>query len=151
MKKKWIILASILIIILIGIIVFFALSPKKSNLITSSGQEILNKLENKETFILVFTQEGCSHCEEYKPILNRVLTENDIYAYELDIKKMKQEETEEINSEIAKLFGTNAIGFGTPTTVFISDGEEKTTINRLVGSSNYSTLKDRLKERGFIE
>lgn len=151
MNKKWIIPTTILIILLIGIIVFIVAKPQKNGIVSITGEELLTKLENKETFILVVTQDGCTHCEKYKPILNRVLTENNIYAYELDLRKVKQNESEEIENEIAKTFGTKAQGFGTPTTIFINDGIEKTTINRLVGSLNYNALKERLKERGFIK
>lgn len=113
-------------------------------MISITGEELLEKIENKETFILAFTQEGCSHCEEYKPVLNRVLTENDIYAYEVDLSKLRKNES--TNNKVKQLFNVD----GTPTTIFINDGEEKTTINRLIGSSNYSSLVKKLKDRGFI-
>lgn len=131
--------------ILLGVILYFSLKPQPNNLIKISGEELLTKLEQKDTFILLVSQEGCIHCEEYKPILNRVLTENNINAYELDLTKLRQ--NEEMYKKISSIFNTD----GTPTTIFINDGIEKTTINRLVGSKNYSDLVKSLKDRGFIK
>lgn len=146
MKKKWILLfVSMILVILMGTILFFTLKPTQNNLISITGSELLEKIKNKETFILIRTQDGCHHCEEYKPILNRLLTENNINAYELNTTKLKEEDTE-IKNEIEKLFNIS----GTPTTIFINEGSEKTTINRIVGTTTYSNLKQKLKEQGFI-
>ncbi|MCI8575668.1 MAG: thioredoxin family protein [Bacilli bacterium] len=146
MKKKWIILGSIIIgISLLATILYFCLKPAQNNILSISGADVLEKIKNKETFILIRTQDGCHYCEEYKPILNRVLTENNIYAYELNTTNLAKED-QNISNEIEKLFHIS----GTPTTIFITNGKEQTTINRLVGSSSYSNLLEILKERGFI-
>ena len=141
LKKTYLIIVGIILTILLGTILYFTLKPKENNLIEIDGTELLKKLENKETFILVFTQTGCVHCSEYKPILNRLLTENNINAYELNTTKLKEEDTE-IKNEIEKLFNIS----GTPTTIFINEGSEKTTINRIVGTTAYSNLKQKLKK-----
>lgn len=141
MKKKSIIILGSILIVILGIILYFVLKPTKNYIIAISGQELLEKLEKKETFIMLVSQEGCSHCEEFKPILNRVLKENNKNAYEIEWKEIRNKE------ELNHLFNIN----GTPTTIFINDGVEKTTINRLVGSTTYSDLKNKLKERGFID
>lgn len=146
MKKNWIIGISVFIVVMIlGTIMYFVLNPKQNNLIEITGTELLTKLEQKETFILLVSQEGCSHCEEYKPVLNRVLTENNIRAYELNLTNLRKDE--ELNKKFSSLFNID----GTPTTIFINEGTEKTTINRLVGTKNYNSLVKSLKERGFIE
>lgn len=146
MNKKWLlIIAGVVLVIILGIILFFTLKPTQNNIINISGTELLEKLKNKETFILIRTQDGCHHCEEYKPVLNRVLTENNINAYELNTTNLRNE-SDEIKNEIDKLFNIS----GTPTTIFINEGVEKTTINRLVGTTTYSNLKAKLTELGFI-
>lgn len=146
MKKNIIIgILVFLVVTLLGATIYFALKPEKNSLIPITGNELFAKLEQKETFILLVSQEGCSHCEEYKPVLNRVLTENSITAYELDLTNLRKDE--ELNKKFSSLFNID----GTPTTIFINEGTEKTTINRLVGSKNYSSLVKSLQERGFIE
>lgn len=145
-KKTIFLIISIILIFSIGVTISFAIaSNKTTNIISISGSELLEKLKNKETFILIRTQDGCHHCEEYKPVLNRVLTENNINAYELNTTKLRNE-SDEIKNEIEKLFNIS----GTPTTIFINEGTEKTTINRLVGTTTYSNIKEKLKEQGFI-
>lgn len=145
MKKRYLIIGAIVLAILLGIILYFSLKPKENNLIEISGAELLQKIENKETFILVFSQTGCIHCQDYKPILNRVLTENNIKAYEINRTNLSKEDAS-IKNKIDELFHID----GTPMTLFINDGEEKTTLNRISGSTNYTNLKKILKERGFI-
>lgn len=143
MKKKWIWIGlGIALLALLGTILYFCFKKEETSLIKINGTELEQKLENKDTFILLVSQEGCSHCEEYAPVLKRILKENNITAYEIDWKDLRNDEN------LNKLFTLD----GTPTTIFINDGEEKTTINRIVGAkSNYKDLKNKLKERGFIE
>ena len=146
MKKKWLILGAILFSLILITSLFFALKPKQNNIISISGAELLKKLENKETFILIRTQDGCHHCEQYKPILNRVLTENNLNAFELKSTTLNKED-QSIRNEIDKLFNIS----GTPTTIFISNGIETTTINRIVGISTYTNVVEKLKEQGFLK
>ncbi|MCI8467056.1 MAG: hypothetical protein HFI08_02540 [Bacilli bacterium] len=146
MKKKWLILGAILFSLILITSLFFALKPKQNNIISISGAELLKKLENKETFILIRTQDGCHHCEQYKPILNRVLTENNLNAFELNSTTLNKED-QSIRNEIDKLFNIS----GTPTTIFISNGIETTTINRIVGISTYTNVVEKLKEQGFLK
>ena len=141
MKNKLIIIGVIILIVLFGIILYFSLKPTKNNIKTIIGSDLVEKLNQKETFILLVSQDGCSHCEEYKPILNRVLEENNKTAYEIEWKEIRN------HDKLKNLFNIN----GTPTTIFINERIEKTTINRLVGSTTYNDLKNKLKERGFID
>lgn len=146
MNKNLILMLGTLIAISFGVLFFFAYHATiNSKLIPISGQELLEKLNQKETFILVFTQEGCSHCNEYTPILNRVLDEYDITIYDLNLTELRKDT--ELYNQVSSKFNIP----GTPTTIFINDGEEKTTLNRLVGGSNYKDLVEKFKDRGFIE
>jgi len=145
MKKQYIIGISLIVIILIGTVLYFSFKPKENYLNNLNATELEEKINNKESFILVFTQDGCAHCEEYKPVLERVLNEYKIKAYEINLTELRKNEEE--NKKVAKYFNIQ----GTPTTVFVNDGEEKTTMNRLVGSSKYSNLVEKFKERGFIK
>ncbi len=148
MKKKWFIIGAIVILLVVCIVgvVLYLSTPKKNNIIAISGSELLTKLENKETFILVRTQNGCSHCKEYLPILNRILVEYDLTAYELITNNLAKE-SDEVKNKIDTLFNIS----GTPTTIFINDGEETTTFNRVIGSRSYTEMKKTLKDRGFIK
>ena len=141
MKKK-IIIGSIILIVIIGIIVSFSLFKEKY-LITLNAQELQEKIEAKDDFILVISQEGCSHCKAYIPVLKDVLNEHKITAYIID--------TATFNKEEKAFLRTVANISGTPTTAFIKDGEETSTSNRLVGSASKKTIETRFKDMGYLK
>lgn len=150
MKKKILIISAIAVISLaIASMVYASITLKSKevnedeHLIEISFDELNKKVKNKETFILLISQTDCSHCLAYKPVLKRVLAKYDIYAYELALDKLEKEEKTELNN-IANVSGT-------PNTVFIFDGEEKNTANRIVGEASETKIISRLKALGFIE
>mgnify|MGYP004536547623 CR=1 FL=1 len=150
MKKNIFIIIGIVIVALAiaGLVYASTTLNKKNNdvdshLVELNMSELQSKIDNKETFILVISQTDCSHCAEYKPILKEVLAENNITAYEIDEKKLTKEENGQLKN-IANISGT-------PTTVFIVDGEEKSTQSRLVGSANKTKIINRLKANGYIK
>lgn len=116
---------------------------ENKHLVEITYKELEEKVNNKETFILVLTQTNCSHCHEYKPVLKKVLHENNIYAYEVSTDKLTKEE----NSKLKDIANTS----GTPTTVFIENGEEKSTYSRIVGTQTESKIVNKLKSMGYIK
>ena len=101
------------------------------------------KMANKETFALYIGNENCSHCIAYLPTLKSVLKEYDITIYHLDNSKLSDKEYSEF---------TTYIGIsGTPTVAFITDGEEETTLNRIVGEISKEDTIERFKTNGYIK
>ena len=101
------------------------------------------KMANKETFALYVGNENCSHCITYLPTLKSVLKEYDITIYHLDNSKLSDKEYSEF---------TTYIGIsGTPTVAFITDGEEETTLNRIVGEISKEDTIERFKTNGYIK
>lgn len=143
MKKTWIIIVTIIFVIaIIGIVLGINLTKKEESFIIKvNTEELKQKLERKETFILLVSKENCSYCKEYAPILNRVLKEYKLNAYEVDWNDLRKD------ADLSKNYSIS----GTPTTIFINNGEETTSINRIVGTSTYKKVKEKLKERGFIK
>lgn len=118
-------------------------TEEESRLKTLSFSELQEKINNKETFILVVGQTTCSHCAEYRPILKSVLDKYNLVAYEIESDTLSTEEKGMMN-DIANVSGT-------PTTIFIENGKEKTTTNRLVGPASQSKIVSRLKSLGYIK
>lgn len=104
-------------------------------------ETFLNKITQKENFILVVTQTYCSHCHDFKPVINKVLKEQELIAYELDLQTLTPEERK-ATAEIINVSGT-------PTTLFFENGEENITY-RLVGSVSEETIINHLKEAHYI-
>ena len=146
MKKKFIIIGIIVIIALVIGILFLAKKEKsnaQSYLVELTKDKLEEKINNKDSFILVITREGCSHCAEYMPVLTNVLRDNQVTGYYVDLATLSDGDKKYLNS-IANVSGT-------PTTIFIEDGEEKTVVNRIVGTATRSTIEEKLKSLDYIE
>lgn len=135
----------IIAIILLGVFLVykFAFSDSETNIVNIKVADLETKIENKETFILVISQTGCSHCEQYLPELDRTLANYDLEAYVLNISGLDKENTQ----TLAKYVNFSV----TPTTVFFTNGEEKTTLNRLIGYASKTKIVERLKSLGYIK
>jgi len=105
--------------------------------------EFKEKIDNKDSFVLVIHQTGCAACETYLPTYKSVADENKLDVYGINRSNFSTTEAKEF-AEFANISGT-------PTTVFVIDGEEKTTTNRFVGPVNSTKLTDRLKGLGLIK
>ena len=147
MKNVKIIAASILALIAVGTVFLKVANDnknnnQKSNVVSIKFSELKEKIENKDDFVLVITQEGCSHCKNYAPTIKKVSNKYDIKIYDLDLTKLSDEEKKELVT-IANVSGT-------PTTIFFKDGEEKSTLDRLNGAVSESKLVSKLKKLGYI-
>ena len=149
-SKKQIIVGVILFIIVILICVgifFFAKQLEKNNeskyFIQLSGEEFKEKMENKEDMVLVITKSGCSYCELYIPVFKKLVEEYELVTYYINVSTFDDEEYNYYKSKFTIS--------GTPTTVFIKDGEEGTVSNRIVGNAPEYKILDRLKSLGYIE
>lgn len=142
MKKKVIILCSICILILIGSLVADRIITN-SYLKQLKYDEVMEKIQNKESFILVVSQTTCSHCKEYKPLFKKILKKNKLTAYYIEYDLLSKEE----KKEFVKYINFDS----TPVTVFLKNGEESTTANRIVGAREEEYIIGKLKSNGYIE
>lgn len=141
MKKKIIILFSFCLIVLIsGLIIDKIIS--KPHLIKIDYQEVMDKINKKETFILMISQTTCPHCKEYRPVLNKVLKDYDIIAYYVEFDTFTEEQKKEF---------TSYINFeSTPETIFLKEGYEETAATRISGGKNRDYIIAKLKSNGYI-
>lgn len=142
MKKRVIILCSICILILIGALVADRIITN-SYLKQIKYDEVMEKIQNKESFILVVSQTTCSHCKEYKPAFRKILKKNKLTAYYIEYDLLSKEE----KKEFVKYINFDS----TPVTVFLKNGEESTTANRIVGARGEEYIIGKLKSNGYIE
>lgn len=141
-NKKNIII--IIIVIGLGIGLGYLLFNNNDNLIELNYNELESKIENKEDFVVCISRTTCSHCNNYKPKLRNVANKYKINIYYTDIDKYTKTDFEKFN---------NLISFdgGTPVTIFIKNGEEKTTATRIEGDVSTDKIIDKLKKNGFID
>ena len=114
------------------------------HLVEISVSELQEKINNKDTFILVVTQTDCSHCEAYKPIVKDVFKEYNITGYELNTAKIAEKDKDLYTELVPNIKGT-------PTTVFFKDGEETTVVNRIEGTVKRDKVVNKLKSLAYIE
>lgn len=141
-KKKAIILAVICLVVLI-VAIFVERNLNKSYFIKLEYDDVIEKIENKEDFVLVLSQTTCSHCASYKPKVEEVANEYKVNLYYIEVDLLSADEKKE--------FVTHVNFSSTPSTVFILDGYEKTSANRINGDASKEKLIHKLKSNGFID
>ncbi len=132
-----------LVLVFVCVILFTGCSNKEDHIVEISLDEFKEKMANKDTFALYVGNDGCTHCIAYMPTLESVLDEYDITIYHLDNSKLSDKEYAE--------FKTYINISGTPTIAFITDGEEETTLNRIVGEQSKEDTIERFKNNGYID
>lgn len=146
-KLTWVIemrkILKILLIVFMLTITVTGCSSGGNHIKEISLDEFKEKMANKETFALYVGNESCIHCASYKPTLESVLDEYDITIYQLDNSKLSDKEYSEFKTYISIS--------GTPTVAFITEGEEETTLNRIVGEISKEETIERFKTNGYIK
>ena len=141
-KKKIIIIVSVCIIILAGALVADRILGK-SYFNELKFNKVMEKIQNKDSFVLLMSQTTCSHCKDFKPKLARISKEYKVNIYYIEIDLL----TDEQNTELKSYFNFS----GTPTTVFVKDGEEKSAATRINGDVSEEKIISKLKSNGFIK
>ena len=144
-KKKNIILGVLICILIILVCVLLFIIGKKSDFKSIEDIDLATlkaKIDNKEKFVLVVTQTGCSHCMAYLPVLEEVGEEYKLTFYDINMTNLSDDEKTEFN-KLVRISGT-------PTTIFYTNGEEESTTARLVGEKTKDKIINRLKSEGSI-
>ena len=115
----------------------------KGEVVTAYADEVLEKLENKESFIVYVGYDDCQSCKEFKPILNQLIQNYDITIYYLPTD---DKQTEDQLNEIQYNYFYRM--YWTPTTYIVEDGEVLAIKEQLI---EYEELVEWLKEYGKIE
>lgn len=145
MKNKIFNVAIILFVaIVVILIVNHVNTPESGELVQIDYEELLEKVEEKEDFVLVVSQSTCSHCATYKPKLKMIAEDYglDIFYIDYDV------EVEEDQKEFLEDFHLSG---ATPMTLFFKDGKEKSLLNRLEGDLSTKKVLEKLEKMGFID
>lgn len=135
MKKVIIILVGMFSLLLTG-------CTGSKELIDISYDELATKIENKDSFVLYVGSSDCSHCSEFRPVLEEVITENKLDVYYINMAKLSKSK---YNAVMRKIDGR-----GTPTVVYLEKGKTKTS-PRLEGARNEEATIDFFKEINYIK
>ena len=127
-------------IFLLLILVFLLTGCNKSNIKNISYDELIQKFENKESFILFF--DG-NDSEILKSTLNKILEKNELEAYTINTEKLN-------NDEINKL--RLNVDYEEPSITFSINGVDPSVITHITDVYISETdLEARLREASFIK
>ncbi len=132
----------VLLILAISLCFFMTGCRKYTTYTEVSLSEFQTKLDNKDSFVIVMGSATCSACAEYKVTMEEVIKDKQVEIFYIDLNKLSQEEH-------AKVYSKYVIK-STPTTIFIQDGVETSTYNRIVGTAGYSAIVNSLKNYGYL-
>lgn len=135
MKKKHSLVIIMLLVFLTG-----CTSSVVKNL---SYKDFLSKVDKKETLILEVVQDGCSYCESFAPKFEKVLKENNLTAFKLNLSKLSDKEETE--------FKLKYLISGTPNVVFINEGNDTSLMHRIDGDVSEERIKEKLELNGYIK
>ena len=94
-----------------------------------SFSEYDSKIKDKDSFVLLVWQTGCSHCESFEPKMNKIVGKYNLEVYSLNLANLSEDERTKLGNKIHAQY--------TPTTVYIEDGTHKNTEDvRIVGDKS---------------
>ncbi|MGN1399100.1 MAG: conjugal transfer protein TraF [Erysipelotrichaceae bacterium] len=134
--------------VLIGLLLLISLLGcnkkfTKGEVVTAYADKVLEKLENKESFIVYIGYDDCQSCKEFKPILNQLIENYAITIYYLPTDdKQTQDQLNEIQYNYFYRM------YWTPTVYIVEDGQVVAIKEQLI---EYDELVEWLKEYGKIK
>ena len=137
MKKVFTILICICFLML-----SFGCSSKLKTYTTISVDELYQKIEIKESFILTIGSSQCSHCISFQTKMETVIKLYQIEVFYVDTAELTEKE---YNTLLGKMNFA-----GTPTTIFFKDGQHSMS-NRIEGDKDIETIESKMKQNGYIE
>lgn len=161
MKKKDYILVLVVVLVLVGS--FFLTGKKDNKDDTAKWNETISKTElatgklntmdydyfealvnvSKENTIVYIGSATCSWCSKFKPILEEIISENNLIVVYIDLSTVSSEEY----NNIVKIVGKDNFS-GTPTTLIMNGSE---VIDALQGYSEKEETVEFFKTNGFIK
>lgn len=127
------------LICLITVLLVGCGSPKYTEI---NYEQLKTKLDNKDTFVLLIGSDTCSACAKYEITMEKVMKDTKVEIFYVNLHTLSEEDYSKVYSKF--------VVSSTPTTIFIKDGEETTTYNRIVGAADYNTVVDKLKTLEYI-
>ncbi len=135
MKKILIVLIAICTLSITG-------CGKEKELISINYDELGEKIKNKDSFVLYVGSSECSHCAEFKPILEKVVKKYKLEVYYINMANLS---LAKYNAVMKKIDGR-----GTPTTVYLNKGKTESS-PRIEGESDYETTLEFFKDLKLVK
>lgn len=128
-----------ILIILCALFLVGCSNPKYTEISVTQFQE---KLDAKESFILVIGSDTCSACKSYEPTMQKVMKDTNLEIFYINLHVLSDE-------DYSKIYSSYVVT-STPTTFFFKDGVETSTYDRIVGAVDYDEVIKKLEKLGYI-
>lgn len=96
-------------------------SSKQGEIKHITISELVDKMKNKDSFVLIVSREGCDHCQKLKMMLKGTLSDHNTIIYNVD---MDESSYEALIGDIKKLEKYVSKPGSTPHIYYIKDGKE---------------------------
>jgi len=128
-----------ILIIICALFLVGCSNPKYTEISVTQFQE---KLDAKESFILVIGSDTCSACKSYEPTMQKVMKDTNLEIFYINLHVLSDE-------DYSKIYSSYVVT-STPTTLFFKDGVETSTYDRIVGAVDYDEVIKKLEKLGYI-
>lgn len=139
--KKIFMLMIVLLFVLMGC------SSKSGEINYVDVNQLNDKIENGDDFVLVLGLDTCSACIAYKPTLEELVNNKDLDIYYLQLKASWSDSAKQ---EVIDYF-SDKLDYPimrTPTTFFIKDGEIE---DDIIGEVPYLEILGLLQEKDYVQ
>ncbi len=154
MKKTDI--ALILGVIIVVIIGCFAMKGTKAKPtyklpLTITGEKGLHKLkyseyqekvDKKESFVIIIERTSCSHCQNFMPVAEKFANDNNLPMYYIDTDEMSEDDWSKLPKSNT-FFKEKGENWGTPTTIVLAG---KDSVDYIEGETTEESLLDLYKK-----
>lgn len=141
-SKSFVVGILVFITLVAFLLVYYFYSEKRVEEI--SYTTFFEKWNNKDSFVLVISKTDCRFCELYLPKVEQIAKDYKLKIYYVNVDKFTAEESDSFSEYID-------YNSSTPTTVFITNGEEESKLNRINGNVKSEKIIDKLKKTGYIK
>lgn len=133
----------LIVLILAALVLLTGCSTNSGPYTAVTSVEAQRKLEEKQSFVLVYGSATCSACNEYKEIMKKVVDKYDVEVYFLEVT---QSNSSEVTSFIKNSLGSTETS--TPQTFVVIDGVVK---SKTVGTQTQGIVEKLLVQYGFVD
>lgn len=107
-----------------------------------SYSEYQEKIDNKETFVVIIERTSCSHCQNFMPVAEEFASSNNVPMYYIDTDEMEEDDWNKLATSNT-FFKKNNDSWGTPTTIALYGSDA---LSYIEGETTSDKLLDMYKK-----
>ena len=139
------------IVLIVGAFLIIVSNKSVNRIIKLTYTDYQEKIKEDTDIVVYYGRVGCSHCQQYKPIVSLVADEYDLVVYYVDIDTLSEEEYIDLHDSLSVTKdyydGDDPI-VPTPITAIFKSGVEK---DSELGNIKYDGLVNLLDENNVIK